>query len=79
MSNMSYCRFQNTTKDLEDCYEALQSIMDGEETISNDELRALKNLLELCKDITDSFEFEDIKEELKLTKQRLKEEGDEEE
>lgn len=29
MSNMSYCRFQNTAPDLDDCTEALQAICDG--------------------------------------------------
>jgi len=26
MSNMSYCRFENTLADLQDCYEALQEV-----------------------------------------------------
>jgi len=29
MSNMSYCRFQNTASDLRDCQEALQEILDN--------------------------------------------------
>lgn len=28
MSNMSYCRFQNTLGDLQDCYEALGDMED---------------------------------------------------
>lgn len=50
MSNMSYCRFQNTLADLRDCYEAWDS---GE--LSLDEEKARARLLKLCKDIAGDF------------------------
>ncbi len=42
MANMSYCRFQNTSRDLHDCYENL----DGE--LSDDEHAARKRLVRTC-------------------------------
>ena len=46
MGNMSYCRFQNTLKDLRDCYEHLD-----DEDLSEEEKRAKNKLVELCSDI----------------------------
>ena len=40
MANMSYCRFWNTSHDMEDCIEALY---DGA-TLEGDELRACRNM-----------------------------------
>lgn len=48
MSNMSYCRFQNTLQDLRDCYEHLQ-----DSDLSDDEDRARRRLINLCIDIAD--------------------------
>ncbi len=45
MSNMSYCRFQNTLNDLWDCKDHL------DEDLSDDEERARKRLIELCREI----------------------------
>ena len=45
MSNMSYCRFQNTLQDLRDCYENI------EEEVSQDEHQARLKMLSLCFDI----------------------------
>lgn len=56
MSNMSYCRFQNTLSDLEDCWEAIQD--ENEEELSPTEKVAKKNLIRLCKDITEYVEEE---------------------
>ena len=50
MSNMSYCRFQNTLPDLRDCYE---HIFDSD--LSQDEERARKRLIKLCKEIAEDF------------------------
>lgn len=60
MSNMSYCRFQNTVIDLNDCHDALQE-MDGEDEdgLSADEARAKKRLLHLCKIIARDYGDED--------------------
>ena len=43
MSNMSYCRFQNTSKDLGDCIDALENSWDLD--LSTDEVNGLENLL----------------------------------
>jgi hypothetical protein len=45
MSNMSYCRFYNTLRDLQDCYEHLDEELSGDEYISR------KRLVEVCQDI----------------------------
>lgn len=68
MSNMSYCRYQNTLIDLQDCYYALQDefpadpdddeATDGPATISKDEAEARKALVELC--IVIGEEFSDL-------------------
>ena len=65
MSNMSYCRFENTLQDLRDCYDALCEGINKSE-LSEYEQRALPELLELCKSIAsefEDFELEDEKEE----------------
>ena len=49
MSNMSYCRFQNTLGDLRDCEDAL------DEELSPDEARARRLLIELCARIAEDF------------------------
>ena len=52
MSNMSYVMFQNTVPDLRDCYDKLCNIESLEE-LSNAEKRAAKQLLVICRDITE--------------------------
>lgn len=51
MSNMSYCRFQNTAGDLADCQQALEEMIAGEAQLSRDELAAAKRLVRTCLDI----------------------------
>ena len=46
MSNMSYCRFQNTLSDLQDCEEHL-----SDDDLSEDEEEARIKLVKLCKEI----------------------------
>tara|TARA_R100001509_G_scaffold69258_2_gene38420 strand:- start:1735 stop:1932 length:198 start_codon:yes stop_codon:yes gene_type:complete len=49
MGNMSYCRFENTARDLQDCVYAINS---GEIDELNDyEIEGLRNILELCEEI----------------------------
>ena len=50
MSNMSYCRFENTAQDLQDCLDAIEN---GElnDLGSQYEVDALEELLELCKQV----------------------------
>ena len=49
MGNMSYCRFENTSRDLKDC---LQAIENGElDDLSSYEKDGLESLLEYCETI----------------------------
>lgn len=59
MANMSYCRFENTTKDMQDCINAIEE----QETnnLSDYETRALSNFLDLAREITNlEYEIEEI-------------------
>ena len=61
MSNMSYCRFQNTLGDLEDCEETLYETENSDD-LSKDELCAAIKLIEMCQRIAE--ETEDLLETL---------------
>ena len=52
MSNMSYCRFENTLADLRDCNEHMDEDMEDR---SDEEKQAKKNLIKLCKEITSNY------------------------
>ena len=56
MGNMSYCRFENTSKDLQDCIEAIQNHYEECTDLSRYELQALSNLLEQAEEIIDLSE-----------------------
>ena len=45
MSNMSYCRFENTARDLEDCVNAIENGKINE--LNSYEIEGIKSLLEL--------------------------------
>jgi hypothetical protein len=60
MSNMRYCRFENTVSDLKDCKAALERLLNGDEeergdgrAISRNELRHAKSLVYLCQMIVE--------------------------
>jgi len=54
MANMSYCRFENTARDLQDCVDAINR---GEIDELNDyEVEGLRDILELCQEILDDQE-----------------------
>ncbi|MCK9432539.1 MAG: hypothetical protein M0R00_06245 [Candidatus Omnitrophica bacterium] len=55
MSNMGYCRFQNTFNDLRDCEEHFD-----DQDLSEEEHRARIRMYDICKDIVDNFEREDL-------------------
>jgi len=55
MGNMSYCRFQNTLPDLEDCFDNLHETED----LSEEESKARKRLILLCRDIVGETEDEE--------------------
>ena len=51
---MSYCRFENTARDLQDCVDAINR---GEIDELNDyEVEGLRDILELCQEILDDQE-----------------------
>ena len=54
MSNMSYCRFQNTLSDLRDCQDHI-----FDDDLSEEEERARRWLIETCKGIVAEFESEE--------------------
>lgn len=61
---MSYCRFQNTYSDLQDCQEALQNNFLDE--LSESEKKYAMKLIKMSRDIADEFieyveEIEEIK------------------
>jgi len=51
LMNMSYCRFENTLNDLEDCVESL----DNGKELSESEQACKERLIELCKDIAENY------------------------
>jgi hypothetical protein len=50
MANMSYCRFENTYRDLFDCYHNLN------DSVSSNEHNYREKLVKLCQDITDNYD-----------------------
>lgn len=51
MANMSYCRFQNTLRDLRDCYEHID-----DDNLSETESKARNKLIILCTDISQDYD-----------------------
>lgn len=49
MGNMSYCRFENTVRDMRDCIEAIES--GDTDELSDYELEALEEFLSLADEI----------------------------
>ena len=60
--NMSYCRFENTYKDMMDCQNALEDFMENDENCisSSSERSFAKRLIALAKEIADNYEESDI-------------------
>lgn len=60
MSNMSYCRFENTYRDLYDCKEALDDGAGKDEEMDTEHERPkMLALIALCKEISE--EYGDVK------------------
>lgn len=70
MANMSYCRFENTLRDLQDCDNALDNIWDEVGEMSSYEKQALKDLVELCKNISDTWDLEDVQDIINEVEER---------
>lgn len=66
MSNMSYCRFENTYKDLAECFNALE----GREGLSKSEVRKARQMLIMMVEFLDQEciiepqEMTDVKERI---------------
>ena len=55
MSNMSYCRFENTTRDMDDCVEQLRDrTLDD---LNEYEIASLGSFLSLAKEIVDNEDY----------------------
>ena len=57
MANMSYCRFENTYKDLLDCLNAMNN------ELSEREAGYRERLVDVCKEIIDEYELNKMSEE----------------
>ena len=55
MPNMSYCRFENTARDLVDCVNAIKR--GGIHELNSYELDGLKDILDLAEEIVDNKEY----------------------
>jgi len=58
MSNMSYCRFENTYSDLLECGECIL-----DEDLSDREKRYRDRLVKLCRDIVEEYDMYNDKED----------------
>ena len=62
MSNMSYCRFENTSHDLRDCLEAMQELIDNNgvdeygDALSKTELNAMHNMRSMAEEFIELYE-----------------------
>ena len=72
MSNMGYCRWQNTLADLRDCYHS------DREPDSREELQARIQLINLCQKFINEYDVEDLEQELKefIEEENRNHEGD---
>lgn len=55
MANMSYCRFRNTVRDLQDCEHAMHTGEAFEDDVSPEESKARDRLIKLCAEITEDY------------------------
>ena len=64
MSNMSYCRFENTLEDLRDCFEH------WDDAESYTEQKARQRMLEICQQIVEYCEDNDDAVAVTATRER---------
>lgn len=62
MANMSYCRFENTLRDLQDCEYALDNIYDEVGEMSDRERNSMLALVKLCKTISDNWDEDTVED-----------------
>ena len=70
MANMSYCRFENTYRDLVDCLRALSG--SGADSLSDSELQYANMMMQVCEDIVHNYDDE-VKDELEFRKDEVEE------
>lgn len=63
MSNMNYCRFENTYPDLRDCLEDL-NVNDGLDHLSESEKKYATNLIRMCGEIWGDYGYLTKKENI---------------
>ena len=57
MPNMSYCRFENTSRDLRDCVDAMEEAYTVDELdLSQSELVSMNRMRVLCQEFLDQYE-----------------------
>ena len=57
MPNMSYCRFQNTVHDVQDCVWAVEdNVTFAEMKLSRDERAAMDRMADLCREFIEQYE-----------------------
>ena len=57
MANMSYCRFENTSNDLQDCVSAMDDAYTlADMDLSKTEMRSMQRMRELCQEFLDHYE-----------------------
>lgn len=57
MGNMSYCRFENTYRDLNDCIGKIEEVIETENNdISSGEQAWAKHLYRACQEFVDKYE-----------------------
>ena len=54
MANMSYCRFENTARDLWDCCQN----MEDNDDLSESERRARRRIIQMCVEIAEDYGYE---------------------
>ena len=62
MANMSYCRFRNTLEALRDCVDWMSDQHKLPGDLLDEEARALKRLIELCRDVAGDYTDEETGE-----------------
>lgn len=79
MSNMSYCRFENTVGDLQDCLEQLRDYgltgqNEYDELLSRSEFESALELIEMCQEVAqmyDGFTDTELRDEYKKAKEDM--------
>jgi hypothetical protein len=68
MANMSYCRFENTLSDLNDCLNEMENGI--ENTLSRTESRSFAELVEICRLISERFGDADYYELIEMSEEK---------